>query len=81
MVTSTIKEVLYDASLTIARLQRNIRACQFERNRGKLCAIYNDLCATEIVTSLAQNSLAKMDMDCKVFNVKIKETKHDTHQL
>jgi len=80
-MNATIKEILYDASLTVARLQRNIRACQLERGRNELYKCRRELDGAGHSIMLAMNTLATMDMDCKVFNVNIKETKDDNNQL
>ena len=76
-MTSTIKEVLIDTSTTLVRLQQNIRACQLERSRNSLHKIRRELDGSFYATTLALNQLVKMDMDCKVFNIKLKETKDD----
>ena len=80
-MNATIKEVLYDASITLARLNKNISACMLERSRNDLHKVRRELDGAGHTIMLAMNKLQPMDMDCKVFNVKIKETKHDTHQL
>ena len=77
-MNATIKEVLYDASITIARLNKNLSACMLERSRNDLRKVRTALSNTEGIVMLAMNKLQPMDMDCKVFNVNIKETKDDT---
>jgi len=80
-MNATIKEVLYDASITLARLNKNISACMLERNRNDLRRVRTTLSNTESIVMLAMNNLQPMDMDCKVFNVEIKETQDDKNQL